>query len=152
MSKTPMLLRTQTLDCKFELADNIERDLFSALQAAHIEKGTHTSTTGADFDIEVAEYALGDITEIDLVIVISVQEGATDPVYYEKRKITVLKNGTSWSLFRDIRTTNRDLFKDIAVTVNTVQSAATGKLHFAVTGLDANATQTSFKYYTQLKM
>ena len=152
MSKTPMLLRTQTLDCKFELADGLERDLFDALQAAHIDKGTHTSTTGADFDIEVGEYNASDLTEIDLVLVIAVQQGASDPVYHEKRKITALKSGSSWSLFRDIRTTNRALFKEIIISVNTTKTAATGKLNFTVTGLDANAHQTTFKYFSQLKM
>lgn len=151
-TKTPMLLRSSTLDCKFELADGLERDLFNALQAAHIEKGTYVSTNGADFHIEVTEYNFSSITEIDLVVVIAVQQGASDPVYHERRKITLLKSGSNFSMFRDIKTTNRALFKDIEIAVDQTESTLTGKLHFNVTGLDATATQTSFKYFTQLKM
>ena len=151
MAKTPMLLRTATLDCKFELDDGIERDLFAALKSAHIETGTHTVVSGASFDIVVDEYDYADITEIDLMVTITMQLGATDPVYFERRKITVLKSGATWSVFRDIRTTNRDLFKSIQITVDEVSSSASGHLTFAVTGLNASATETKFKYFSQTK-
>ena len=147
-----MLLRQETLDCKFEMLDGIERDLFNALRSAHIESGTASITDGQGFNIEVSEQGEGSITEVDLVVTIGIEVNAGEPLYYEKRKITILKSGSSWSMIRDIHTSNRELFSSIEISVNEIATASSGKLTFSVSGIDATNSKTTFKYFTHIKM
>ena len=90
--------------------------------------------------------------EIDLIVSIDIEEIEGGDIYSEKRKIVILRSGSQWSRFRDIKNTKDELFKDITIEIDETKTAATGRLTFTVAGMSSTVFKTKFKYFSNIKM